>query len=211
MLSWYSTGKGHTSRHCSKSFCCPHLKQQPTLLISAIIFFLKKVFIGETTNLLSSIVKVKNWLSQLKLKSSLLIGFNSSLQSFGTEGHNLLVHKQGIRTQQGLQMAPIGRDLFPTLSHIQTLVWNNLWCMIPTRRHRTLEMQKGHWELRTGFMIDFRPALLTIIWLIDVISRIWFEMCFGYSLMVTLWGAVKPSPTSNLLVTTIIYQKEPKN
>lgn len=107
-------------------------------------------------------------------------------------------------------MAPIGRDLFPTLSHIQTLVWNNLEFMIPIRRHRTFEMWKGPWELRTGLMNDFRTPLLIIIWVIDVISRIWFEMCFGYSLMVTLWGSVKPSYLK-LLSGTFIYQKGPKN
>lgn len=46
----------------------PHLKQQSTLSLAR---YTKKkwVFLGETRNMLSSVLRIKNWLSLVKLKS----------------------------------------------------------------------------------------------------------------------------------------------
>ena len=100
--------------------------------------------------------------------------------------------------------------LGPYSVRIQTLIWKDSRCLIPTVRHQTSEMGAGPRELRTGCMKNFGPALLTTIWSINIINRIWFQMCFDYSLILSLWGSGQPSTTSNS-VALIIYPKDPKN
>lgn len=55
----------------------------------------------------------------------------------------------------------------------------------------------GPWGLRTGCMKNVGPVLPTIVWLISIMNRIWFQMCFDYSLILSLCGRGQPSVTSD--------------
>lgn len=87
---------------------------------------------------------------------------------------------------------PVRRDLFSTLSH-NPMLMKGFVVRDPNEEAQNLGNVDRSLGIQNRLCEPFGACSVTIIWLMNLISRICFEMCFDYSLIVTLWGSGQPS------------------